>query len=81
MAKARRDREGRRRPVRRCKGRAQQALHGETCRFTTKGDALYAILLGWPANKTAIVKSLATSSPKIAGRKSSDVTLLGYSGS
>ena len=52
----------------------------EDMRFTTKGDALYAILLGWPADKTAIVKSLATSSPKIAGRKVSDVTLLGYSG-
>jgi len=51
----------------------------ETC-ASPQGDALYAILLGWPADKTAIVKSLATSSPKIAGRKVSDVTLLGYSG-
>jgi len=53
---------------------------GEDMRFTTKGDALYAILLAWPAEKTALVKSLATDSPQIAGRKVSDVSLLGYNG-
>jgi alpha-L-fucosidase len=52
----------------------------EDIRFTTRGDALYAILLGWPTDKTALVKTLATSSLRIAGRKVTGVTLLGYSG-
>ena len=55
--------------------RAQQALHRRGLRFTTKGDALYVTLLGWPesggaggpAGKTVLVKSLATGSPLIAG--------------
>ena len=41
-------------------------------RFTTKGDALYALALGWPADGKIIVQSLA----KAAGRIS-DVALLG----
>jgi alpha-L-fucosidase len=32
-------------------------------RFTTKGDVLYAIALGWPADGKITVKSLATGSP------------------
>jgi alpha-L-fucosidase len=62
----------------------------EDVRFTTKGDALYAFLLGWPADKTTVIKSLATSPPHIAGlpsealakegRKITDVALLGFSG-
>ena len=34
----------------------------EDIRFTRKGDALYAIVLGWPANNQVIIKSLATDS-------------------
>lgn len=34
----------------------------EDIRFTRKGNALYAIVLGWPANKQVIIKSLATDS-------------------
>ena len=67
----------------------------EDVRFTTKGDALYAILLDWPADRTALVKSLATKAPSgpaagapaakaeaaaKEGRKVTDVSLLGYSG-
>ncbi len=33
----------------------------EDIRFTTKGDALYAIALGWPSNGKLVVKSLASS--------------------
>ena len=58
-------------------------------RFTTKsrqngneeGDTLYAILLGWPGDKKTIIESLATDSPHVAGRKITDVSLLGYDGS
>ena len=52
----------------------------EDMRFTTKGDALYAFLLDWPADRTAVVKSLATNSPQAAGRKVTDVALLGGAG-
>jgi len=57
-----------------------KAYTAEDMRFTTKNGALYAIVLGWPADNKALVKSLATTSPQIAGRKVSDVTLLGYGG-
>ncbi|TWF35230.1 alpha-L-fucosidase [Chitinophaga polysaccharea] len=32
----------------------------EDIRFTTKGKILYAVMLGWPANNAALVKTLAT---------------------
>jgi len=41
-------------------------------RFTTKGGALYAIALGWPADGKLVVKSLAEPAGKITG-----VSLLG----
>ena len=34
----------------------------EDFRFTKKGDVLYAIELGWPANREAVIHSLATTS-------------------
>ena len=43
-------------------------------RFTIKGDTLYAIALGWPADSKLIVKTLATAAGKI-----SNVALLGSS--
>ncbi|HEY6901840.1 MAG TPA: alpha-L-fucosidase C-terminal domain-containing protein, partial [Puia sp.] len=43
-------------------------------RFTTKGNILYATLLGWPEDKTSLIKSLPEGPEKI-GR----VTLLGTS--
>jgi alpha-L-fucosidase len=49
-------------------------------RFTAKGDVLYAFLLGWPEQRRAVVKSLAMNSPQVAGRKVTDVSLLGYEG-
>ena len=45
----------------------------EDIRFTTKGDTLYAIALGWPAGGQLLVRSLATPAGKIAG-----VTLVGH---
>ena len=44
-------------------------------RFTTKGDALYAIALGWPADNRLVVRSLAPAAGPI-----SSVGLLGYNG-
>lgn len=50
----------------------------EDIRFTTKGGALYAFLLGVPGEPRAVIKSLATNSPQTSGRKVTDVSLLGY---
>lgn len=43
-------------------------------RFTTKGGTLYAIMLGWPADKVALIKTLAAND-KVG--KVSQVSLLG----
>ena len=48
-------------------------------RFTTKGDTLYAIALGWPEDRQLVVRSLA----RPAGaeiNKIENVSLLGYNG-
>jgi alpha-L-fucosidase len=45
-------------------------------RFTTKGDVLYAILLDWPGDRTAVVRSLAKKEGTDKSKISS-VTLLG----
>ncbi len=47
-------------------------------RFTTKGGALYAIALGWPANGTLTVHSLARTADSPA--EVTGVRLLGYRG-
>ena len=44
-------------------------------RFTTKNDAIYALLLGWPDDGVARVRSLASGAGKITA-----VSLLGHSG-
>jgi alpha-L-fucosidase len=46
----------------------------EDFRFTTKGNALYAIELGWPAGNEIVIHSLATS---VGAQKISKVDLLG----
>ena len=48
-------------------------------RFTTKNGALYAIMLGWPEDKRAVIKALALDSPGIV-RGPNQVSLLGYNG-
>ena len=45
-------------------------------RFTTKGDTLYAIALGWPSDRRMLIKSLAEGSPNYVGQISR-VELLG----
>ncbi len=49
-------------------------------RFTTKGDTLYAYLLALPAEPRAVISSLATNSPQLAGKKIREVSLLGNPG-
>jgi alpha-L-fucosidase len=49
-------------------------------RFTLKGETLYAFMLDWPGEHRVLVKSLATNSPQVAGRKITNVSLLGYKG-
>jgi alpha-L-fucosidase len=52
----------------------------EDIRFTTKGDSLYAFIMAWPESRSAVIKSLATASPQIDGRKVTHVSLLGHRG-
>ena len=50
----------------------------EDVRFTTKGNTLYAFVMGWP-EKAAVVKTLGLASPQNPG-KIRNVELLGYGG-
>jgi alpha-L-fucosidase len=52
----------------------------EDMRFTMKGDSLYTFVMVWPETRSTVIKSLATNSPHIDGRKVAEVTLLGYGG-
>ncbi len=47
----------------------------EDFRFTTKGDTLYAIELGWPSSGEAVIHSLASNAP--GGERVESVELLG----
>jgi alpha-L-fucosidase len=46
-------------------------------RFTTKGDALYAIALAWPTDGKLVIKSLASGSPHYGG----EIATIGLLGS
>ena len=54
-------------------------LTAEDVRFTTKGRALYAFFMGWPAGRRLVVAPLAVGSPKVRGRIR-QVRLLGFPG-
>jgi alpha-L-fucosidase len=56
----------------------RQALTAEDVRFTTKGNTLYAFIMGWP-EKEATVKALGTASAQPPG-KIGNVELLGHPG-
>jgi alpha-L-fucosidase len=51
-------------------------LAAEDVRFTTKGNALYAFVMGWPEKKT-VIKPVGTDN---AGMKVAHVELLGFKG-
>ena len=44
-------------------------------RFTTKGNALYAIELGWPVSGEAVIHALGNA---VGGQKIESVSLLGF---
>jgi len=54
----------------------RKELTADEVRFTTKGDSLYAFIMGWP-EKMALIKALATTSP-LSPPKIRNVELLGY---
>jgi alpha-L-fucosidase len=49
-------------------------------RFTTKGQTLYAFLLGWPEDPAVVIPSLASGSTQLNGRKLTSLSLLGHDG-
>jgi alpha-L-fucosidase len=53
-------------------------LNASDIRFTTKGDVLYAVVMGWPEGKKVNIKSLATNSLHYKGNIGS-VQMLGSS--
>jgi alpha-L-fucosidase len=55
------------------------AFTAEDIRFTSKGDVLYAILLGWPKDGKAVIKSLG-SGQRWSGAAIRAIRLLGHSG-
>jgi alpha-L-fucosidase len=56
----------------------RKPLTAEDVRFTTKGNALYVFIMGWP-QREAVVRALGTQSPQ-SPAKIANVDLLGYSG-
>jgi alpha-L-fucosidase len=58
--------------------RKRKDLTAADVRFTTKGEVLYAFVMGWP-DYQAVVKPLATDTELRVG-KIQDVSLLGYDG-
>jgi alpha-L-fucosidase len=56
----------------------RKALTAADVRFTTKGRAIYAFVMGWP-EKEAVVKPLGTASAQAPG-KVANVELLGHKG-
>jgi alpha-L-fucosidase len=59
---------------------SRNPLTAKDVRFTTKDGFLFAFLLGRPPESGALVASLSTGSPLLAGRRVADVSLLGHGG-
>jgi alpha-L-fucosidase len=55
------------------------ALNASDIRFTTRGDVLYAVVMGWPEGGKTNIKALATNSANYKGNIGS-VQMLGSSG-
>jgi alpha-L-fucosidase len=58
---------------------SRKEFTAEEIRFTTKGETLYAFVMGWPQHRT-LIRQLATVSP-LSPPKISHVELLGHGGS
>jgi alpha-L-fucosidase len=52
----------------------------EDIRFTSKGDTLYAFIMGWPENTDIVIQSLSSASQEFKGKEISHISLLGYDG-
>lgn len=52
----------------------------EDIRFTVKGNLLFVIMLGWPGDKNAAIKSLGTAAAYLTKTKIAGVTLIGHDG-
>ena len=63
-------------PGQRFNENSRKDLTAEDFRFTTKGNTLYAFVMGWP-EKEAVIKPLGANN---AGMKVANVALLGYKG-
>lgn len=59
--------------------RSRKPLTADDVRFTTKGETLYAFVMGWPEKPQAVIAPLATTSPHVVG-KIGQVELLGVKG-
>jgi alpha-L-fucosidase len=57
---------------------ARRDLTADEVRFTSKGNTLYAFVMGWP-EKQAVIKALATTG-KVEAPKIGNVELLGFKG-
>jgi alpha-L-fucosidase len=55
-------------------------LAAQDVRFTTKDGSLFAFIFGRPSDSIARIASLSSTSPQLAGRKVSDVRLVGQGG-
>ncbi|HEU5080032.1 MAG TPA: alpha-L-fucosidase [Opitutaceae bacterium] len=49
-------------------------------RFTRRGNTLYAVLMAWPENNVALIRSLGAKASNLKGKKVRSVSLLGHSG-
>jgi alpha-L-fucosidase len=56
-----------------------KAMGAEDVRFVTKGDTLYATIMGWPTGGKAVIHALGSGSPQGFG-KVAEVTMLGSNG-
>jgi alpha-L-fucosidase len=57
---------------------SRKEFTADEIRFTTKGNTMYAFVMGWPEHRT-LIRNLATVSP-LSPPKISQVELLGYGG-
>lgn len=47
---------------------SRKDLSADDVRFTTKGDTLYAFVMGWPRDNRAVIKALSSAGPLSVGR-------------
>jgi len=53
----------------------------EDIRFTSKGNILYAFIMGLPEENNVVIRSLSSASPEMQGTQISGISLLGHNGS